>query len=181
MFPKYRTADNVPEATIYSVRNAQAMLRNGFTTVRDVGGGAGIDLAIRNAIDDGAIVGPRVFAAGQALSITGGHGDSNDVPGWVEEDPSVRAARSPTVRTAFANSFGRTSSCTSTSSRFSRPAACSRTATCGTFRSSISTRCKRSSKNRRSSSARSRRTRTATKASRSRSRAACTRSSTEPA
>jgi imidazolonepropionase-like amidohydrolase len=86
----YRSADNVPEATIYSVRNAQALLRNGFTTLRDVGGGAGIDLAIRNAINDGAIVGPRLFVAGQALSITGGHGDSNDVPGWVDEDPSVR-------------------------------------------------------------------------------------------
>jgi len=91
MFPKYRTADNVPEATIYSVRNAQAMLRNGFTTLRDVGGGAGIDLAVRNAIADGAIIGPQIFAAGQALSITGGHGDSNDVPGWVEEDPSVKS------------------------------------------------------------------------------------------
>jgi imidazolonepropionase-like amidohydrolase len=90
MFAKYRVADNVPEATIYSVRNAQAMLKNGFTTIRDVGGGAGIDLAIRDAIAGGAIVGPRIFAAGQALSITGGHGDSNDVPGWVEEDPSVR-------------------------------------------------------------------------------------------
>jgi len=90
MFPKYRAADNVPEATIYSVRNAQVMLRNGFTTLRDVGGGAGIDLAVRNAIANGAIVGPQIFAAGQALSITGGHGDSNDVPGWVEEDPSVR-------------------------------------------------------------------------------------------
>jgi imidazolonepropionase-like amidohydrolase len=90
MRPKFRSADNVPEATIYSIANAQVMLANGFTTVRDVGGGAGIDLAIRNAIDNGAIVGPRVFAAGQALSITGGHGDSNDVPGWVEEDPNVR-------------------------------------------------------------------------------------------
>ncbi|MGA8533367.1 MAG: amidohydrolase family protein [Candidatus Tumulicola sp.] len=90
MFPKYRAADNVPEATIYSVRNAQAMLKNGFTTVRDVGGGAGIDLAIRDAVNAGAVVGPRIFAAGQALSITGGHGDSNDVPGWVEEDPSVK-------------------------------------------------------------------------------------------
>jgi len=90
MFPKYRTADNVPEATIYSVRNAQAMLRNGFTTVRDVGGGAGIDLAVRDAIANGAIAGPRMFVAGQALSITGGHGDSNDVPGWVDEDPNVK-------------------------------------------------------------------------------------------
>jgi imidazolonepropionase-like amidohydrolase len=90
VFPKFRTADNVPEATVYSINNAQAMLRNGFTTVRDVGGGAGIDLAIRNAINNGAILGPRVLAAGQSLSITGGHGDSNDVPGWVEMDPHVR-------------------------------------------------------------------------------------------
>ena len=90
MFPKYRTADNVPEATIYAVRNAQAMLHNGFTTIRDVGGGAGIDLAVRDTIVNGAIVGPRMLAAGQALSITGGHGDSNDVPGWVEEDPEVK-------------------------------------------------------------------------------------------
>ncbi|HEV3092091.1 MAG TPA: amidohydrolase family protein [Candidatus Cybelea sp.] len=90
MRPQYTTADNVPEATIYSVRNAQVMLANGFTTLRDVGGGAGIDLAIRNAINNGAIVGPHILAAGQALSITGGHGDSNDVPGWVDEDPSDR-------------------------------------------------------------------------------------------
>jgi len=90
MFPKYRTADNVPEATIYAVRNAQAMLRNGFTTIRDVGGGAGIDLAVRDTIANGAIVGPRILAAAQALSITGGHGDSNDVPGWVDEDPTVK-------------------------------------------------------------------------------------------
>lgn len=90
MFGQERAADNVPEAALYSIRNAQVMLRNGFTTIRDVGGGAGIDLALRNAIADGAIVGPRVFAAGQALSITGGHGDSNDTPDWVTEDPSIR-------------------------------------------------------------------------------------------
>jgi imidazolonepropionase-like amidohydrolase len=90
MAAKFRAADNVPEATLYSIRNAQAMLRNGFTTVRDVGGGAGIDLAIRNAINNGALIGPRVLAAGQALTITGGHGDSNDVPSWVEENPSVK-------------------------------------------------------------------------------------------
>ncbi len=90
MFGQERVADNVPEAALYSIRNAQVMLRNGFTTIRDVGGGAGIDLALRNAIANGFILGPRVFAAGQALSITGGHGDSNDTPDWVEEDPNVR-------------------------------------------------------------------------------------------
>jgi imidazolonepropionase-like amidohydrolase len=87
LFPKNSVADNVPEATLYSIHNAQVMLRNGFTTVRDVGGGAGIDLALRDAIANGAILGPRVLAAGQALSITGGHGDANDVPSWVEENP----------------------------------------------------------------------------------------------
>jgi imidazolonepropionase-like amidohydrolase len=87
LFPKNAVADNVPEATLYSIHNAQVMLRNGFTTVRDVGGGAGIDLALRDAIANGAILGPRVLAAGQALSITGGHGDTNDVPSWVEENP----------------------------------------------------------------------------------------------
>jgi imidazolonepropionase-like amidohydrolase len=86
---KNTVADNVPEAALYSIRNAQTMLRNGFTTVRDAGGGAGIDLALRNAIDNGALVGPHIFAAGPALSITGGHGDTNDIPDWVHEDETV--------------------------------------------------------------------------------------------
>lgn len=90
MMPKNSAADNVPEATLYSIRNAQVMLRNGFTTVRDVGGGAGIDLALRNAINNGAVVGPHIFAAGPALSITGGHGDTNDIPDWVHEDDDVK-------------------------------------------------------------------------------------------
>jgi imidazolonepropionase-like amidohydrolase len=44
----------------------------GFTTVRDVGGG---DAGIARAVADGLIRGPRVFFAGRALSMTGGHGD----------------------------------------------------------------------------------------------------------
>jgi len=84
LFPRGQVADNVPEAAIYSVRNAQAMLRNGFTTIRDVGGGNGIDLALRDAIGKGMVTGPRILAAGPALSITGGHGDSNDLPDFVQ-------------------------------------------------------------------------------------------------
>jgi imidazolonepropionase-like amidohydrolase len=86
-----RTADNVGEAAIYGVKNAQAMLRNGFTTVRDVGGGWGVDLAVRDAINEGAVVGPQIFAAGPALSITGGHGDSNDLPDFVHEDDTIES------------------------------------------------------------------------------------------
>jgi imidazolonepropionase-like amidohydrolase len=81
--------DNPAEGAIYAMKNAQAMLRNGFTTIRDVGGGWGIDLAVRDAINEGTIVGPQIFAAGPILSITGGHGDSNDLPDWVRDDEST--------------------------------------------------------------------------------------------
>jgi imidazolonepropionase-like amidohydrolase len=79
-------ADSIAEATLFSLKNATALLANGFTTIRDVGGGAGIDLAMRDAIARGAIVGPRILAAGTALSITGGHGDRNDLADFVHLD-----------------------------------------------------------------------------------------------
>jgi len=50
----------------------RAMLDRGFTTVRDTGGA---DWGIREAVDTGQMVGPRLFIAGQSLSQTGGHGD----------------------------------------------------------------------------------------------------------
>ena len=86
-----KAPDNVGEAAIYGMRNAQAMLRNGFTTLRDVGGGWGVDYAVRDAINEGTIVGPHIFAAGPALSITGGHGDSNDLPEWVHVDETIES------------------------------------------------------------------------------------------
>jgi imidazolonepropionase-like amidohydrolase len=86
IMPPRTAADSVAEAALYSIHNAQSALRNGFTTLRDVGGGAGIDLALRNAINAGAILGPRILAAGSSLSITGGHGDTNDLPEFVHVD-----------------------------------------------------------------------------------------------
>ena len=50
-----------------------AMLRRGFTTVRDAGG-AGIGL--KTAVAEGTVAGPRLFISGHALSQTGGHGDT---------------------------------------------------------------------------------------------------------
>jgi imidazolonepropionase-like amidohydrolase len=50
----------------------RAMLDRGFTTVRDMGGA---DFGIRDAVEEGRAVGPRLFIAGMALSPTGGHGD----------------------------------------------------------------------------------------------------------
>jgi len=78
--PPGEASPSVAESAILSIKNAAAVLHNGFTTVRDVGGGGGIDLALRDAIDAGEIVGPRMLVAGLPLTITGGHGDANDVP-----------------------------------------------------------------------------------------------------
>jgi imidazolonepropionase-like amidohydrolase len=47
----------------------------GFTTVRDVGGGGNVNIALRNAINRGLVNGPRVYTAGRSLATTGGHAD----------------------------------------------------------------------------------------------------------
>jgi imidazolonepropionase-like amidohydrolase len=51
---------------------AQATLMRGFTAVRDLGGPS---FGLKRAIDEGLIVGPRIYPAGAIITITGGHGD----------------------------------------------------------------------------------------------------------
>ena len=63
--------DTAVTAHIYARRTIDA----GFTTVRDVGAQQYIDVALRNAINRGAVVGPRMQVATLAVSATGGHGD----------------------------------------------------------------------------------------------------------
>ncbi len=53
---------------------ARATLMAGFTTVRDLGG-SGVNVSLRNAIDAGKVIGPRIFTAEKALASTGGHAD----------------------------------------------------------------------------------------------------------
>lgn len=53
---------------------AKTTLMSGFTTVRDLGG-TGVNVALRNAINKGKVVGPRIFTAEKALASTGGHAD----------------------------------------------------------------------------------------------------------
>jgi imidazolonepropionase-like amidohydrolase len=65
--------DVAVRAHIYAKRTLLA----GFTMVRDVGSDEFIDVALRNAINDGAVVGPRMQVATMPLSATGGHGDLN--------------------------------------------------------------------------------------------------------
>jgi imidazolonepropionase-like amidohydrolase len=63
--------DVAVRAHVYAKRTLEA----GFTTVRDVGAGELVDVALRNAIDDGTVPGPRMQVATLAVGATGGHGD----------------------------------------------------------------------------------------------------------
>ena len=65
---------NEADVAFNSVKYAEATLMAGFTTVRDLGG-SGVNVSLRNAIDNGNIVGPRIFTAEKSLASTGGHAD----------------------------------------------------------------------------------------------------------
>lgn len=70
---------------LIAAKAAEKQLLRGFTTVRDLGGGA---LTLAKAIDMGLVVGPRVYASGAFISQTGGHGDfglPTDVPRKIGE------------------------------------------------------------------------------------------------
>ena len=63
------------QVALESVPNARAMLESGFTTVRDVGTYRALgDIALRDAINRGDIIGPRMFVAGAYVTIAGGAG-----------------------------------------------------------------------------------------------------------
>lgn len=65
---------NEADVAFKSVNYAETTLMAGFTTVRDLGG-TGVNIALRNAINNNTIVGPRIFTAGKAIATTGGHAD----------------------------------------------------------------------------------------------------------
>ena len=72
------------DRALLGLQNAQTYLHRGFTTVRDAGSSDFGTVSLRNAFATGTFDGPRVFAAGIPISISGGHGDGNplaaDVP-----------------------------------------------------------------------------------------------------
>src|SRR5256884_1419207 len=65
---------------LHGARNARRTLEAGFTTVRNLGANDYADIALRDAINDGDVIGPRIVASGPALGITGGHCDENLLP-----------------------------------------------------------------------------------------------------
>lgn len=81
-------ADDSPfEALTYSderiaitgVKNARKTVLAGFTTVRDLGAPSYADVALRDAIKEGDVIGPRMFVSGPPVGITGGHCSDNNL------------------------------------------------------------------------------------------------------
>jgi len=72
--------ESVPQRTITATLAAKADLMAGFTAERDMGteGAGSADSAVRDAINDGLIPGPRLRISGNAIDILGGHEDANN-------------------------------------------------------------------------------------------------------
>ena len=68
---------SIPREALMGARFGRETLLSGVTTIRNVGAGGFADVALRDAINAGDVIGPRILASGPALGITGGHCDSN--------------------------------------------------------------------------------------------------------
>lgn len=72
--------NSVPRQTVKAVKNAEKTLMSGFTTVRNLGASGYSVIAVRDGINAGEIPGPRIWASGHSIGITGGHCDDNFSP-----------------------------------------------------------------------------------------------------
>ena len=72
---------------ILAVENARRTLMAGFTTIRNLGSPEFFDVALRMAIEEGKVPGPRIQTAAHSIGITGGHCDENGYrPGLMDGD-----------------------------------------------------------------------------------------------
>ena len=86
-----RFTKNEADVALQSTEYARKTLLAGFTTVRDLGDSFNASIALRNAINNGVIVGPRIYTSGKSLATTGGHADPTN--GWRADlmgDPGPR-------------------------------------------------------------------------------------------
>jgi imidazolonepropionase-like amidohydrolase len=88
MDPMDWVTDSTALGTARATADLRSLLSAGFTAVRDVGSTTG--LALRDAVDEGTIPGPRIYTSGQAISQTAGHGDVHFLPvEWVEDGDGI--------------------------------------------------------------------------------------------
>jgi imidazolonepropionase-like amidohydrolase len=85
--PTGNVSDYPGFGAILATRNANNLLMAGFTTIRNVGAPNFDDIALRKAINEGWVPGPRMRSAGHSIGITGGHCDENGYrPGLADGD-----------------------------------------------------------------------------------------------
>ncbi len=65
---------NPADVAFESLQYVKTTLMAGFTTVRNLGG-SGVNVSLRNAVNKGLVVGPRIYTAGKSIATTGGHAD----------------------------------------------------------------------------------------------------------
>jgi imidazolonepropionase-like amidohydrolase len=70
---------NSQDLTLWTLRNARSALSAGFTTVRDLASDPDVMFAVRDWINGGKFLGPRILAAGRPVGALGGHGDTSVV------------------------------------------------------------------------------------------------------
>ncbi len=68
---------SIPRQTVIAAKNARKTLEAGFTTVRNLGAAGYSVIGVMEGINNGDIPGPRIWAAGHSISVTGGHCDDN--------------------------------------------------------------------------------------------------------
>ncbi len=85
-------------AALKAAANLRRHLAKGVTTVRDLGGLDAVSCEVGHAVDEGMIVGPKVVAAGRALTITGGHGHNVAFARQVDGADAVRKAVREEIR-----------------------------------------------------------------------------------
>jgi imidazolonepropionase-like amidohydrolase len=69
-----RFTQNQADIAFESLKYANVTLMAGFTAVRDLGG-SGVNISLRNAINKGQVIGPRIYTSGKSIGTTGGHAD----------------------------------------------------------------------------------------------------------
>jgi imidazolonepropionase-like amidohydrolase len=91
--------ESVPQRTILALLAARADLMAGFTAERDMGteGAGSADTAVRNAIDQGLVPGPRLRISGNAVDILGGHEDANHFKIYETGPDTIRDGRFSTI------------------------------------------------------------------------------------
>ncbi len=85
-----RFTDNPADLAFRAAEIAERTLNAGFTTVRDLGG-SGVNVSLKNAINNGTTKGPRILTSEKSLAVTGGHADpTNGMSMKLKGDPGPK-------------------------------------------------------------------------------------------